>query len=312
LHDHRVLISEVIMRVRGVRSIEIEMCDPDRAAEFYAAVWNLSEIDSVGAVRYLRATGAYHHVLAIHRAERKAHFRRVVFDAADRETVGRIHRAAVAAGRPCEAPHALDRPGGGYGFGLSDPEGRNLAVVCEVADHADRADVSDRPRKIAHVNVNCTDLAATTRFLVDVLGFKVIDETAALTFFHADNADHNSFVAGRHARATLNHVAFDLPDLDSVMRGAGRMRDNGYPIEWGVGRHGAGNNVFAYFAGPEEFPLEYSGEMLQIDASYVPHGPDYWRWPKGRLDQWGVTPPHTARWMRIQDLYEFTPNAFPL
>ena len=270
---------------------------------------DLSEIDAVGGVRYLRATGAYHHVLAIHRAERKPHLRRVVFDAADREAVDRIHRAAVAAGRPCEAPHALDRPGGGYGFGLSDPEGRNFAVVCEVAD---RADVSDRPRKIAHVNVNCTDLAATTRFLVDVLGFKVIDETAALTFFHADNTDHNSFVAGRHALPTLNHVAFDLPDLDSVMRGAGRMRDNGFPIEWGVGRHGAGNNVFAYFAGPEEFPLEYSGEMLQIDESYVPHGPEYWRWPQGRLDQWGVTPPHTARWMRIQNLFEFTPDAFRL
>jgi catechol 2,3-dioxygenase len=36
-----------------------------------------------------------------------------------------------------------------------------------------------------------------------------------------------------------------MPDLDSVMRGAGRMRESGYPIEWGVGRHGAGNNVFA-------------------------------------------------------------------
>jgi catechol 2,3-dioxygenase len=119
-------------------------------------------------------------------------------------------------------------------------------------------------------------------------------------------------VVGRHARATLNHVAFDVPDLDSVMRGAGRMRDHGYPIEWGVGRHGAGNNVFAYFAGPEEFPIEYTAEVLQIDDSYVPHGPDHWRWPPGRADQWGVTDPHTPRWKRIQDLYDFTPGDFRL
>src|SRR5262245_48341465 len=59
------------------------------------------------------------------------------------------------------------------------------------------------------------------------------------------------------------------------MPGAGRMRDHGYPIEWGVGRHGPGNNVFAYFAGPEEFPIELTGELLQIDDTYVPHGPDY-------------------------------------
>jgi hypothetical protein len=92
--------------------------------------------------------------------------------------------------------------------------------------------------------------------------------------------------------------------------GAGRMRDCGFPIEWGVGRHGAGNNVFAYFAGPEEFPIELTGELLPIDDTYVPHGPDYWRYPPGRLDQWGVTEPHTPRWKRIQDLYGFTPGAF--
>lgn len=296
--------------VRGVRSVEIEMSDPDRAAEFYAEVWHLKEIDAVDGVRYFRGTGAYHHILAIRKASRAPSLRRIVFDAADRDTMEQLHRAVSAALAPCEAPHEVDGPGGGYGFGFTDLEGRHLAVICEVADHRDRADVADRPRKITHVNVNSTDLAGTTRFLVDVLGFRLIDETVALSFFHADNTDHTSFAVGRHARATLNHVAFEMPDLDSVMRGAGRMRDHGYPIEWGVGRHGAGNNVFAYFAGPEEFPIELTGEVLQIDDSYVPHGPDYW--PPGRLDQWGVTDPHTLRWKRIQDLYGFTPGAFRL
>ena len=83
------------------------------------------------------------------------------------------------------------------------------------------------------------------------------------------------------------------------------MRDAGYPLEWGVGRHSAGNNMFGYFAGPEEFPLEYTAEVAQIDDSYVPRGPDYWRFPPGRLDQWGITPPHSLRWKRIQDLYRF-------
>ena len=300
------------MRVRGVRSVEIEMSDPDRAAEFYAEVWHLTAIDAAGGSRYLRATGAYHHVLAIHPAEHKPSLRRIVFDAADRDAVDHLHGSVKATAVRCEVPHAIDRPGGGYGFGFADPEGRNLAVICDVADHTDSADIADRPRKIAHVNVNSADLAATTRFLIDGLGFKLIDETGALSFFHADNTDHNSFVVGSHGRPTLNHVAYDMPDLESVMRGAGRMRDHGFPIEWGVGRHGAGNNVFAYFAGPEEFPIELTGEVLQIDASYVPHGPDYWRWPPGRLDQWGITDPHTPRWKRIQDLYGFTPGTFRL
>ena len=101
-----------------------------------------------------------------------------------------------------------------------------------------------------------------------------------------------------------------MPDLDSVMRGAGRMRDNGYPIEWGVGRHGAGNTVFAYFSGPEEIPIEYPAEVLQVDDSYTPHGPDYWRFPPGRSDQWGVTNPRSARLNRIQQLFRFDPKGY--
>ena len=48
----------------------------------------------------------------------------------------------------------------------------------------------------------------------------------------------------------LNHVAFLMPDLEAVMRGSGRMIDAGFPIAWGVGRHGPGDNVFAYFIDP--------------------------------------------------------------
>src|SRR5215471_3988914 len=94
--------------VRGVRSVEIEMNDPDRAAEFYAKVWHLKEIDKVGGVRYLRGTGAYHHILAIHKASGAPSLRRITFDAADRVTVDRLHRGVGAASTACQAPHEID------------------------------------------------------------------------------------------------------------------------------------------------------------------------------------------------------------
>jgi catechol 2,3-dioxygenase len=88
------------------------------------------------------------------------------------------------------------------------------------------------------------------------------------------------------------------------------MRDSGFPVEWGVGRHGPGNNVFAYFAGPDEMPIEYTSEMLQVDDGYVSHGPDYWKFPAGRTDQWGVTNPPSARLHRIQQMFGFTERGF--
>jgi catechol-2,3-dioxygenase len=69
--------------VRGVRSIEIEMSDPERAADFYTRVWNLKEIERKGGSIYFRGTGAYHHILAIHQA--KGPFGRIVLDAAIEE-----------------------------------------------------------------------------------------------------------------------------------------------------------------------------------------------------------------------------------
>jgi catechol 2,3-dioxygenase len=90
------------------------------------------------------------------------------------------------------------------------------------------------------------------------------------------------------------------------MRGMGRMKDNGYPIEWGPGRHGPGDNVFAYFCGPDEVPLEYAAEVQQIDDSYKVRGSDYWKYNPGRSEQWGLAAPRSARYYRVQRLFGFT------
>ena len=288
-------------KVQGVRSIELEMSDAQSARTFFADVWNLTEIGNVQGVAYFRGTGPYHHILALHAGNGGPAVRRVVFDAQDRPSVDAFHARLQKDARQCTAPHDLREPGKGYGFDFLDPEGRRFGIVCGVADHNDGKDVKDRPRKIAHVNLNAVDVRNTNAFLIENLGFSLIDQSGPLSFLHCANTDHSSIVVCGAAKPTINHIAFELPDLESVMRGAGRMRDAGYPIEWGPGRHGAGDNVFAYFAGPEEIPLEYTSDVLQVDDTYVPHGPEYWKWPPGRMDQWGITAPHTQRWKRIQD-----------
>ena len=64
-----------------------------------------------------------------------------------------------------------------------------------------------------------------------------------------------------------------MPDLEAVMRGSGRMIDTGFPIAWGVGRHGPGDNVFAYFIDPVGIVIEYTAEVLQVDDNHVVRGP---------------------------------------
>ena len=291
--------------IRGVRSVELIASNLDEAAHFYETVWCLAPVAASNEARYFRGTGGYHHVLGLHGGTQPAVVR-IAFDVADRAGVDALHEKISAAGAMPGKPTKLTTAGGGYGFACKDPDGRNLAFVTDCADHADTADVLDRPRKIVHVNLNTVDFDGTLKFFTQALGFRVVDDNAPLWFLHCDNSDHCSIVLCKLNLPTLNHIAFEMPEFDSVMRGMGRMKDSGYPIEWGPGRHGPGNNVFAYFCGPDEVPLEYAAEVLQIDDSYQPRPSDYWKFKPGRSDQWGITQPRSPRYYRVQRLFGFT------
>jgi catechol 2,3-dioxygenase len=297
--------------VTALRSVELAMTEPEKAVRFFADVWHLTPVGDIEGVHYLRATGAFHHVLSIRKADRTALIR-MTFDAKSRADVDAIHAQARAHGiASLESPRPLRQPYGEYGFGYKDPEGRNVAVVCGVRDHTDAADKADYPRKISHINLNNGDPDATFACFRDVLGFRLTDTTRKMRFLSC-GGDHHSVVLGFGGGETLNHIAFEMPDLDSVMRGAGRLRDNGRPIEWGPGRHGPGNNVFCYFLGPENAPIEYTGEMQQIGDNYRAGTPGDWTWPPGRVDHWGIMPKATDRMEKAGENYRFTADGWKL
>jgi catechol 2,3-dioxygenase len=298
-------------KVRALRSVDLGFADPDKALRFFADVWNLTPVSENRGVHFLRGTCTFHHIVTLRRAAKPALIR-TVLDAADAKTVDALHAQVLSHGlKTIDPPAQLTQPHGEYGFGFKDPEGRNIAIVCGVKDHADSADKTDRPRKLSHVNVNAGDSDATLTCYRDAIGFTLTDTTRRLRFLSC-NADHHSMVLGFTGGATLNHIAFEMPDFESVMRGAGRMRDDGRAIEWGPGRHGPGNNVFCYFLGPEDMPVEYTAEMQQIDAHHRARTPEQWTWPSGRLDHWGISAGPSARMDAAGLRYGFTDDGFRL
>jgi len=291
-------------RVTEVSSIEFGVRDIEAAARFYTNTWALEQVADQGGVRYFRGTGPDHYILALHPAAQSSLVRvnlTVTDNAAADAMYARLSGLGVVA---LGSPGPIGRPGGGYGFDFRDSEGRNLTIVAGVKPHAAIADAPDRPRKISHCVLNAGDLDTSRAFFIDALGFKVSDQTRGLCFLRC-NTDHHSIALGKDDGPTLHHIAFEMPDLDSVMRGAGRMRDAGFPIEWGVGRHGPGNNVFAYFLGPEDFVIEYTAEVEQVDESYPTGGPGDWGYPSGRSDNWGVTDPPSDRMHAAHDKIAF-------
>ena len=144
-----------------------------------------------------------------------------------------------------------------------------------------------------------------------VLGFRVSDRTKGMVFVRCNDAHHSTAFA-RAGCASLNHIAFEMGDVDGVMRGVGRLRDVGMGPAWGPGRHGPGNNVFAYVIAPFGPMVEFSTAVEKVTDDYKVGAPEDWTWPEVRIDQWELSDKDFDALLRILcaargrcDLYVF-------
>jgi catechol 2,3-dioxygenase-like lactoylglutathione lyase family enzyme len=275
-------------------SVDIAIPDPILAERFYTTAWGLEVAARQDEKVYMRATGRDPHVLVLHPGANAAVLS-VTFRTSSLDDLTRLAAAVRAAGGSVvRATAPVHEPGGGTAVTVETPEGYVLRFLHGDTVHAVCGPRKDFPLRLSHVNLNCADIAATRRFFEGALGFKLTDRSRAMAFLRC-NDDHHAVVLADSGVNDLNHIAFMMPDLESVMRGAGRMIDHGYPIGWGVGRHGPGNNIFAYFLDPFGIVIEQTAEVLQVDDSYVVRDPGDWTWPPGRTDHWGIAPPKSAQ-----------------
>ena len=223
-------------QINGLRSVELGVHDLKASAEFYRNVWALEDVAGEGDTLHLRGTGTNHHILTL-RERPRASLLGVHFSAPDRAAVDGLYANAARIGATiATAPGELERiAGGGYGFSLLTPEGHPLTISSNVADHAGAVDDHTRPTKLTHVVLNSAEVEKQTAFFVDVLGFKLSDSTFMMDFVRCCS-DHHSVAFARGNGPCLNHMAYEVPDIDGLMRGAGRLRKNGYEIAWGVDR----------------------------------------------------------------------------
>ena len=233
-------------KITSLHSIELQTPDLAASCKFYQDVWDLDNVAAEYGVHYFRGTSALHHILTLRSGPEPAVVA-VNFQTDSAGSVDQLHRKlSESLGHEIADPHKFTTPGSGYGFAFKDIIGRNIQIITDVLEHLEDRDLQDRPGKLTHVIFNSDDADLSSGFYQDVLGFKLTDFTKGLNFLRC-NKSHHSIGIARTGGAMLNHVAFLMPDWDSVMRGAGRMKAAGFDLEWGIGRHGPGDNIFAYF-----------------------------------------------------------------
>lgn len=267
-----------------LRSIELALPDPASAAKFMTSIWGMAPAEVRGTTHYLRGSGPFAYLVALEQSDSEF-VRSTTFVCSDEELAGLKARVA-AKGWPAR-PVVSSDPGEGHGIVVELPEGellRFLAGTREITPIEGR----DLPVKLTHVVFNSADAEASGLAAEDVLGFRVSDRTKGMVFVRC-NQSHHSTAFARAGFASLNHIAFEMADLDAVMRGIGRLRDHQLVPAWGPGRHGPGANVYAYYIAPFGPVIEFSTAVEQVPDDYRTGEPDDWTWPPGRIDQWGMS-----------------------
>ena len=270
-----------------LRSVELQMPNRQEAVDFLKSPWGLVEVETRDSTTYLRGADNFHYVLAITEGAEKLVKSATLIGTMD-EVQASFERVKAAGLQHSAWVNEFNEPGHGSGFTFTGLEGEPFRVICEKDPQA-AALASDGtpPLRVAHVVFYTSKREAASQMLVDVLGFKVSDRTRVMNFLRCDDLHHVVAYADSD-QSSLNHIAFEMQDMENMFTGMGRMKDHGFETIWGPGRHGPGDNTFAYYVGPFGACIEFTSEIERVDDSYVTGTPEDWKWPPKRMDHWGI------------------------
>ena len=288
------------MALNGLLDVELSMPDPAAVADFWAAHGMLRTDDGVlgtdtRPVQLRLAEDDHRRLSALHLScdteqdlsEISARLENIGVPSTVRGTTLRCvdpvlhHDVVIDVGRPAplrtEEPTVFNRPGVASRIGARVP-------APEV--------VGAPPRRLGHVVLGSPDIAATTAFYIDALGYRVSDQIAnGMATFCRIETDHHNLLIHRAPVGHLNHYAMEMDDIDAIGRTGTRMvaREDVDSVA-GIGRHYLGSNVFWYLRDPAGNMFELFCDMDQIVDD------DDWSRNTGRCD-WGTDgPPPFSVW----------------
>jgi catechol 2,3-dioxygenase-like lactoylglutathione lyase family enzyme len=232
-----------------------------------------------------------------------------------------LHRLAKTPGAsPVES---IDEPGGGQRVRLKEPNGYQIEVVfglkqvtpIEVprqklnmgADSLKRAGELMRlkrgpahVKRIGHGVMGTPKLRETVQWFRTTLGLVCSDDVYAgskdniIGSFNRldrgdDYVDHHAFFCLQHEKAGLNHLSFEVQDVDDVFLGHEHLKQAGnYEHMWGFGRHLLGSQIYDYWADPWGRTHEH---WTDTDRVNIGHGSHLISAEDGLVSQWGERPP---------------------
>jgi catechol 2,3-dioxygenase-like lactoylglutathione lyase family enzyme len=265
-----------VTQIAGLLYGRLRSPDLDLAEQFLTD-FGLVRAERTPTALYMRGTGPAHHVHVTELGE--PGYVSLAWQAASHEDLARLAKMDGASGI-----ESLDEPGGGKRVRLTDPDGRQVEVVHGIAEVSSlqvqrpasnagidrterRGDLFRIPcgashvRRLGHVAVMTENFDVTVPWYRNTLGLLCSDETYRGAHDHLvgsfnrldrgeDYVDHHIIYFMRGTPSGLNHLAFEVPDIDDVIVGHEHLESKGHRLTWGVGRHALGSQVFDYWFDP--------------------------------------------------------------
>jgi catechol 2,3-dioxygenase-like lactoylglutathione lyase family enzyme len=281
--------------ITHLRHIDLAVPDFAKQLDFYSNTWGLRTEHTDTGIAFLAAEGSPENYIVRLRESADKRIDLISFGVASSADVDVLAVTLAADGvKLVSEPGLILTPGGGYGFRFFDNEGRTVEISADVEIRQHRAIEAGEsiPVRLSHVVINSPNPDETRAFYEKHLGFRLSDtlmhpRMGEMMWFMRINAWHHSLAIARGPHPSLHHASFEMRDIDSYMRGTGRLLRAGVEKIWGPGRHMAGNNTFSYFLDPHGNTIEYTTELELIDEdTWHPHLYDFTK-PEVS-DQWGT------------------------
>lgn len=315
-------MSDPVIRVKQLAYVRVEAPDMNEAERFLLQ-FGLQVAERTPQRIYLRGTDAATPCYILSEGTRSV--TAIAFEADSLDDLQTISKLAEASGIS-----ALDEPFGGQVVCLTDPHGMQVEIVygrealppLEAAPshsfnmngHQDRVGafpgVKHGPshvKRIGHLVLESADPMSLYTWYHERIGLvcsdKVVmpDGAPQMVFSRLDRGeeyvDHHviGFQYALDEGNRVQHIAFEVGNLDDLMSGHEQLKRKKYKNVWGIGRHLLGGQIFDYWKSPSGLIHEH-----WTDTDLVNDQHEAGECPIGEMrDYWGPAPKPgflIARW----------------
>ncbi|MEE2720463.1 MAG: catechol 1,2-dioxygenase [Pseudomonadota bacterium] len=266
-----------MIKVHDIAFGRLQSPDLDQAEEFLTD-FGMVRAERTNDALYMRGTDPDNYIHVTHKGDPK--FVGLAFEAASEEDLDIISKADGASDI-----ESMDDPGGGKRVRLTEPNGYQIEIVWGREDReeipVDRFGINtaaardsrlgeltriqrgpSHVKRLGHAVIMTPDVAGGTKWFRDHLGLVSSDDVYAgeedniiATFNRIDGGerfvDHHTFLCIGGENAGLNHMAFEVHDIDDVFMGNAHLKaKEKYDHMWGLGRHVLGSQVYDYWQDP--------------------------------------------------------------